>query len=517
MSNFDFIPRKLTRSATKPNRSNSASGGHRDATGGPRPTGSASKSVEDTPVPSNGIVHNTPKADWKGKGKETGSGERNVGKALSDEEYCNLLWLSLSDHAIWSSHDLYEEMESRNGFVDLRNIWEFSPLFAALPPASVPPESTLARSAKLNPHFEVRMIVVDSWVTGNSRDRGGYEIRRADWVKVKERIRKYTSFYWEDKTIYVENIPVESRTKPAIVKLVQNLLCGRSDLDSSQPTVERVRFPPHRDDAPDALEPFKCKGFAFVTLSSSNTVTLLDQWPWERRDSSSDSEGRRHKAALESGLRALSKRNWEKLKEEYLLHQQRLLAEAANQNHASAPRASKRTSDDDDESRLIEISRPHTISEPQPPSIPQATYPLDCLVFVKNIQPDTNKTTLKKLFSVAFEDPEGQIDYVDYTKGLDTCHLRLCSSLSARRLVEHFNAARILQSNGLDADGTKDMDSSNVISMELVQGRREELYWEKVPLKIRQQAIAKATSGAQTTVESGLEEDTRKRKRRKHN
>lgn len=87
--------------------------------------------------------------------------------------------------------------------MDLRNVLEYSPLFAALPQAFVPPESTLARSAKLNSQFEVRMIVVDTWATGTSRDRGGYEIRRMDWLKVKERIRKYTSFYWEDKTIYV--------------------------------------------------------------------------------------------------------------------------------------------------------------------------------------------------------------------------------------------------------------------------------------------------------------------------
>ena len=50
-------------------------------------------------------------------------------------------------------------------------------------------------------------------------------------------------------------------------------------------------------------------------------------------------------------------------------------------------------------------------------------YPPDCLVFVRNLHPDTNKTTLKVLFSQAFpsgDREKGLIDYVDFTKGLDT-------------------------------------------------------------------------------------------------
>lgn len=173
-----------------------------------------------------------------------------------------------------------------------------------------------------------------------------------------------------------------------------------------------------------------------MTLSSSNAVdSILKQWLWERHSSKGVDEGRRHKAAVESGLRTLSKRKWEKLKEEYLLYQQRLLSEAAkNPNRASAPQVSKRAGDDDDENRRIKTSQPlaHFTSDTQIAPPPQTTYPLNCLVFVKNIQPDTNKTTLKKLFSVAFEDSEGQIDYVDYTKGLDT----VCQS---RNLQKHFS------------------------------------------------------------------------------
>lgn len=38
--------------------------------------------------------------------------------------------------------------------------------------------------------------------------------------------------------------------------------------------------------------------------------------------------------------------------------------------------------------------------------------------------------------------------------------------------------------------------SASVITMEIVQGKREELYWDKVPEKVRRQAVQKAV-GAQ--------------------
>lgn len=54
-------------------------------------------------------------------------------------------------------------------------------------------------------------------------------------------------------------------------------------------------------------------------------------------------------------------------------------------------------------------------------------YPLGCLLFVRNVHPETNKTTLKTLFSSGLTAggaeggvlPEG-IDYVDFNKGMDS-------------------------------------------------------------------------------------------------
>ena len=61
-----------------------------------------------------------------------------------------------------------------------------------------------------------------------------------------------------------------------------------------------------------------------------------------------------------------------------------------------------------------------------PAGIP--TFPLGCLIFVKNIHPQTNKTTIKELLSRTFSSHTSQdivqdgggVDYVDYQKNMDT-------------------------------------------------------------------------------------------------
>jgi ribosomal protein L4 len=58
--------------------------------------------------------------------------------------------------------------------------------------------------------------------------------------------------------------------------------------------------------------------------------------------------------------------------------------------------------------------------------------------------------------------------------------------------------------------------------MELVVGKREEFYWEKVPEKIRRQAVEKAISLMHPSTmvnvanEDAGESSDKKRKRRKH-
>lgn len=63
---------------------------------------------------------------------------------------------------------------------------------------------------------------------------------------------------------------------------------------------------------------------------------------------------------------------------------------------------------------------------------PDTPYPVSCLVFVRNIHVGTNKTTLRALFAnlsgssssqAPNADQENGIDYIDYSKGMDTVRL----------------------------------------------------------------------------------------------
>lgn len=87
-----------------------------------------------------------------------------------------------------------------------------SPIFGGQ--TAHPPESAIIRSIKESTAFEVRIALVEpdasTWRSGagrsNDGNAGGYEIRRRDWGTLKERIRKYTAFQWEEKTVYIVSV-----------------------------------------------------------------------------------------------------------------------------------------------------------------------------------------------------------------------------------------------------------------------------------------------------------------------
>ncbi len=118
---------------------------------------------------------------------------------------------------------------------------------------------------------------------------------------------------------------------------------------------------------------------------------------------------------------------WTKLKDEYLQHQKHM-------KEISLPES--------EQSLQTSVSSPQFPNESKPvlttsvsdlastkriqSSAPLPTYPIGCLVFVKNVHPETNKTALRELFSAALKNKDADqkmsqiIDYVDYTKGLET-------------------------------------------------------------------------------------------------
>ena len=156
--------------------------------------------------------------------------------------------------------------------------------------------------------------------------------------------------------------------------------------------------------------------------------------------------------ATKFGLRILTKARWEELRAEYLLYRQELVDEINMFQDDGESSVGKKgyVGEIHDQEELEDPRRTNQIqvqkrAHIQPRSTRSAatatndlvdstgiqsnsTYPPGCLVFVRNVHPETNKTTLRSLFlhaigstgvEVGKKDDDG-LDYLDYTKGMDS-------------------------------------------------------------------------------------------------
>lgn len=256
--------------------------------------------------------------------------------------------------------------------------------------------------------------------------------------------------------------------------------------------------------------------------------------------------------ARKFGFRTTTKSAWEALRAEYLVYRQQLVEEinAYQDSSTSAPPGSSSSRvdasvapaapSDTQPVQEAESQAQAPLKRPTDESTPAITlsapYPYGCLLFIKNIHSETNKTTLKSLFGkVLTKTTTSGIDYVDFSKGMDTCYLRLSTPASASLLSTYFASNPTVQANGLDDTGSplSSVSSSSgdlkPITAEVVLGTREQVYWQKVPEKIRRGAVEKAVqlqaagAGGGTEHgdgEAGVEtreggDDKRSRKRRK--
>jgi hypothetical protein len=127
---------------------------------------------------------------------------------------------------------------------------------------------------------------------------------------------------------------------------------------------------------------------------------------------------------MQFGFRALSKARWDELDAEYLAYRTRILADIAPaEPDVPAPSAFPEPK--------RRVSPVRDIVAPPPTNM---SYPQNCLVFVRNIHPETNKTTLRTFFAKAVEVKEA-IDYVDFNKGMDSVRFFFLAFLRAEPLL----------------------------------------------------------------------------------
>ena len=115
---------------------------------------------------------------------------------------------------------------------------------------------------------------------------------------------------------------------------------------------------------------------------------------------------------------------WTKLKDEYLEHQKHMKETSLPETERSLQTPPVSSHQLPNKPKAIMTTTVSDLAStkriPPPP-----TYPIGCLVFVKNVHQETNKTALRELFSAVFKNESAdqklsQIDYVDYTRGLET-------------------------------------------------------------------------------------------------
>ncbi|KAG6841300.1 hypothetical protein C0991_012470 [Blastosporella zonata] len=407
---------------------------------------------------------------------------------FSNEDYVNLFGLALSDYALWADSDLRRTIDwssepssdeqGADGFFPLSHLLKRSKVLGPLnlEGSQVP----IAKALRLNDAtsvVEVRLLMSEpsasTWSSkrDTARDLGAYEVRRRDLEGGITRASKnYSKQDWENRTVYVENMPAPYRTVPAILDFINTLIAARQSSNSASIRVQGIILPPHHQDKPGDAP--TCKGFALIVLQDELDVDfLLETWRWDRQRSADaehtqPEEPTEIQDAAKFGFRTLSKSRWDQLKEEYLSYRERLVGEINAHQDAEVPIPVP----------VVPIPipiappapKPLVIEEPPVPEGPSKSklnysspFPFDSLIFVRNIHPETNKTTLRKFFASAFEVPLAKneihgdgLDYVDFNKGRDSCHLRLATPKHANILVDHFLVNPMTQARGLDEVGS---------------------------------------------------------------
>lgn len=100
--------------------------------------------------------------------------------------------------------------------------------------------------------------------------------------------------------------------------------------------------------------------------------------------------------------------------------------------------------------------------------------------------------------------------------------MRLSNSTHADAIRNHFAGGKVVQDGALDNSGQPSASHPKLqpLEVELVAGKKEEMYWDKVPAKIRMQALEKTRSLLSSedtgTSQNNASEGRTKQKRRKH-
>ncbi|KAM0751716.1 hypothetical protein T439DRAFT_324915 [Meredithblackwellia eburnea MCA 4105] len=142
-------------------------------------------------------------------------------------------------------------------------------------------------------------------------------------------------------------------------------------------------------------------------------------------------------------------------------------------------------------------------------------FPTGCVLWIRNLWLKSTRSSLRNMFEGLLEElEEGYrkgVEFIDYEKGLDTCHLRFSSSHLASRLNDHLNSTPLAHTAPAILTPFAEVDPSlansasdpiHPLTSQVLAGSRERLYWENLPEATRREA-RKFAAGPATVAEVG--------------
>ncbi|KAG8689454.1 hypothetical protein FRC11_002512 [Ceratobasidium sp. 423] len=545
-----FIPRSLAKRATKPVVTQP---------GPPSLSTQASESKkrnspdeQSSPASSDGSDSDSPSDSSSESGSESGSDsdsgrtpkaittvEQQVNATTNSSskrrpdssEIAARLELALSDLSLWRNESLYQRVAGTSDwFIQFSRLRDHPLLVPIFTGESNIPDASLVNALRTHGsgNFEFQMRLREpsnaAWKdkgktpSGWVGAAGGYEIRAKSWVQREEgwmdKLSSIEERNWMGRMVYVEHTPSSVRSLWTLYHFISALA---SESESEGQVVQDILIPTAEPSLTTPPHSGRFRGQAFVVLATHELAhAFCKRWNWnisqrarmtkcpELKSGERWSREVAEQAAEACGFRSLSKSQWDKLKAEYLEHQSRVLKRAPRH-----PKVDKTpTTSTANPSAPVPAQQPSQASAPRPTPRPPP-FPPGILVFVKRLHPETNKTTLKTLFGRGA--PNG-VEYIDFSKGIDSAHVRLRTPADATLLANFFSEHKLAQKDGLDDTGQQ--SDANPIEAEVVLGTREVNYWAKVPEKIRMEAVAKAELGARGDDGDGGGKGRRKRQRK---
>lgn len=169
----------------------------------------------------------------------------------------------------------------------------------------------------------------------------------------------------------------------------------------------------------------------FVTLSNVESVSaVLSQWPWDANHP----------------MRSLHYPRWNELKDQYLAFSAKINAENRLRKTRLEANNSNQTKNNTSSNNQLD-------------------YPLGCVLEITDLDPLTNKPTLRSnLVNVV---DENDIAYIEYVKAISTAIVRFSNAKSA-------------------------VIAQTAIGGVILGGTREASYWKNIPERLRMQALENA-------------------------